>query len=69
VPATAPTSRSSCRSSSPAASSRNPARILDVVQDGLISIEMAKRDYGVVLSATGGLDRGATEAERRMQTR
>jgi N-methylhydantoinase B len=48
---------------------RDPARVLDDVQDGLISVQTAKRDYGVVLTANGDLNRSATEIERRARSR
>ncbi len=48
---------------------RDPARVLDDVLDGLISAATARRDYGVVLSPTGGLDPAATERERRARVR
>ena len=44
---------------------RDPERALDDVRDGLISVQAAQRDYGVVLTASGDLDRSATEIERR----
>jgi N-methylhydantoinase B len=47
---------------------REPARVLDDVQDGLISAETARRDYGVVLTASGGVDRSATETERHRRS-
>ena len=44
---------------------RDPERVLNDVRDGLISVQAAQRDYGVVLTASGDLDRSATEIERR----
>lgn len=42
---------------------RVPADVLDDVLDGLITPEIARSDYGVVI-ADGGVDTAATEAER-----
>jgi N-methylhydantoinase B len=47
---------------------RDPGEVLDDVQDGLISIQRARCDYGVVLTKSGGLDRSATESERHRQS-
>jgi N-methylhydantoinase B len=47
---------------------RDPVLVLDDVQDGLISVETARRDYGVVLTARGGVDRSATETERNRRS-
>jgi N-methylhydantoinase B len=44
---------------------RDPQAVLDDVQDGYVSVEGARRDYGVVLTPDGGrLDPDATRAER-----
>ena len=43
---------------------RDPAKVADDVLDGVISVETALRDYGVVVSATGAVDRAATEKVR-----
>jgi N-methylhydantoinase B len=43
---------------------RDPAKVADDVLDGFISIETARRDYGVVVSAKGVVDRTATEKVR-----
>src|SRR5919204_454740 len=40
---------------------RDPAKVADDVLDGVISIETALSDYGVVVSTTGVVDRAATE--------
>jgi N-methylhydantoinase B len=42
---------------------RDPQRVLDDVLDGLVSIEDAKRDYGVVI-ANGAIDEAATRKAR-----
>ncbi|MGY6409555.1 MAG: hydantoinase B/oxoprolinase family protein [Alkalilacustris sp.] len=42
---------------------RAPESVLEDVLDGLMTVEMARADYGVVIAA-GRLDRAATEAER-----
>lgn len=42
---------------------RDPSRVLDDVLDGLISVETAARDYGVVI-ADGTVDEAATSAAR-----
>jgi N-methylhydantoinase A len=45
---------------------REPERVLRDVRDGVVSIEAAERDYGVVLAADGrSIDRAATEVRRR----
>src|ERR1700720_4031574 len=44
---------------------RNPARVREDVADGFVSVEAAKRDYGVALTATGTVDEAATERLRR----
>ncbi len=44
---------------------RDPEAVLDDVLDGYVSVEAARKDYGVVLTAGGdGLDIDATHAER-----
>ena len=43
---------------------RDPERVRDDVRNELVSAEAAARDYGVVLSADGSVDRSATEARR-----
>ena len=43
---------------------RDPDQVLDDVLDGYISAGTAERDYGVVLTEGGALDRAATEAAR-----
>jgi N-methylhydantoinase B len=43
---------------------RDPARVLADVADGLLTVEGARRAYGVVLDADGRLDADATDAER-----
>ena len=45
---------------------RDPAKVADDVLDGVISVETALRDYGVVVSAKGVVDRvGNREGTRR----
>jgi N-methylhydantoinase B len=44
---------------------RDPVRVRDDVADGLVSIETAARDYGVVFSKTGLVDFEATTMRRR----
>jgi len=39
---------------------RDPAKVADDVLDGVISVETARRDYGVVISAKGIVDAAAT---------
>ena len=34
---------------------REPARVRDDVADGLLSVEVARREYGVVVTSTGAL--------------
>jgi N-methylhydantoinase B len=47
---------------------RDPAAVLDDVLDGYVSVEGAKRDYGVVLTPDGiGVDSEATRAERAVR--
>ena len=43
---------------------RDPAKVADDVLDGVISVETARRDYGVVVSIKGVIDRIATEKTR-----
>ena len=43
---------------------RDPQRVLDDVLDGLISVNTAQRDFGVVMSADGTVDVGATTMAR-----
>jgi N-methylhydantoinase B len=48
------------------ASDRDPAAVADDVRDGLVSVEAAARDYGVVIDpATGEVDREATARLRK----
>src|SRR5712675_2789149 len=44
---------------------RDPSRVRDDIIDGLISAEMAKDDYGIVLAADGTIDEPATARLRR----
>jgi N-methylhydantoinase B len=43
---------------------RDPQRVLDDVLDGLISVETARRDFGVVITADGTVDVAATARAR-----
>jgi N-methylhydantoinase B len=43
---------------------RDPAKVADDVLDGVISVETALKDYGVVVSATGVVDVLATKKTR-----
>ena len=43
---------------------RDPQRVLDDVLDGLISVDTARRDFGVVISADGTVDVDATARAR-----
>ena len=43
---------------------RDPAKVADDVLDEVISVETALRDYGVVVSGRGVVDRVATESTR-----
>ena len=43
---------------------RDPADVADDVLDGVISVETALRDYGVVISGKGVVDVGATRKVR-----
>jgi N-methylhydantoinase B len=43
---------------------RDPAKVADDVLDGVISVETALRDYGVVVSASGVVDQAATTQQR-----
>jgi N-methylhydantoinase B len=48
---------------------RDPQAVLDDVLDGYVSLEGARRDYGVVLTPDGrALDREATEAARKAES-
>ncbi len=48
---------------------RDPDQVLEDVLDGYISAGTAERDYGVVLTGGGTLDRAATEAARAARRR
>jgi N-methylhydantoinase B len=39
---------------------RDPARVREDVADGFVSVEAAKHDYGVALTATGIVDEAAS---------
>jgi N-methylhydantoinase B len=43
---------------------RDLAKVADDVLDGVISVETALKDYGVLISANGVVDRLATEKAR-----
>ena len=43
---------------------RDPAKVADDVMDGVISVETALEDYGVVVSAKGVVDPSATGKAR-----
>jgi N-methylhydantoinase B len=43
---------------------RDPAKVADDVLDEVISVETALKDYGVVVSTKGVVDRVATEKAR-----
>jgi N-methylhydantoinase B len=43
---------------------RDPAKVADDVLDGVISVETALRDYGVIVSAKGIVDAVATDKAR-----
>jgi N-methylhydantoinase B len=43
---------------------RDPDKVADDVLDEVISVETAVRDYGVVVSGEGVVDRAATEKVR-----
>jgi len=43
---------------------RDPQKVAADVLDGVISVETALRDYGVVISAAGVVDQAATAARR-----
>ena len=47
---------------------RDPQRVLDDVLDGLISVDTARRDFGVVISADGTVDVDATARARASYT-
>ena len=44
---------------------RDPVRVREGVADGFVSVEAAKQDYGVALTAAGIVDEAATERLRR----
>ena len=44
---------------------RDPASVADDVADGFVSADTAKKDYGVMLTASGAVDAGATAHLRR----
>jgi N-methylhydantoinase B len=51
---------------------RNPKRVREDIPDGLLSIEAARRDYRVVLTAVGAFDEAETRrlrASRCLQSR
>ncbi len=43
---------------------RDPAKVAEDVLDEVISVETARRDYGVVVSAKGVVDAAATKKAR-----
>jgi N-methylhydantoinase B len=43
---------------------RAPAHVMNDIAEGYVSVEVAKRDYGVVLGNDGSLDEAATKARR-----
>jgi N-methylhydantoinase B len=47
---------------------RDPARVAEDVADGFISVEAARADYGVALTAAGDVDVAATARLRRSMT-
>jgi N-methylhydantoinase B len=47
---------------------RDPTKVADDVLDGVISVETAVRDYGVVISDKGVVDQSATSKERATRT-
>jgi N-methylhydantoinase B len=47
---------------------RDPAKVADDVLDGVISVETALKDYGVVVSAKGVVDQAATTRQRAART-
>ncbi|MFN4088396.1 MAG: hydantoinase B/oxoprolinase family protein [Alphaproteobacteria bacterium] len=47
---------------------RDPHRVAEDVLAGFVSVEAARSLYGVVVGADGGIDAGATDAERRRRT-
>ena len=47
---------------------RDPARVADDVLDGVITVETALKDYGVVVSAKGVVDQAATARQRAART-
>jgi N-methylhydantoinase B len=46
---------------------RDPQRVLDDVLDGLISVDTARRDFGVVITADGTVDVDATARARAIR--
>jgi N-methylhydantoinase B len=44
---------------------RDPARVLEDVADGLVSVDQARNDYGVVLNENGAIDGDATSGLRQ----
>jgi len=44
---------------------RDPAKVADDVLDGVVSVETALKDYGVVASATGVVDQARTAQQRK----
>ena len=44
---------------------RDPERVAEDVRNGLVSVEHARGDYGVVIGAGEALDREGTQSERR----
>jgi N-methylhydantoinase B len=43
---------------------RDTAKVADDVMDGVISVETALKDYGVVVSSTGVVDQAGTAQQR-----
>ncbi|HVH80538.1 MAG TPA: hydantoinase B/oxoprolinase family protein, partial [Stellaceae bacterium] len=43
---------------------RDPARVVDDIADGLVSVGVAREEYGVVLTTSGALDEAATAGLR-----
>jgi N-methylhydantoinase B len=50
---------------------RDPARVLDDIRDGMVSLDAAKQEYGVVAIANGhgGLDAVRVDADATRRTR
>ena len=44
---------------------RDPNKVADDVLDGVVSVETALKDYGVVVSATGVVDQARTAQQRK----